>query len=181
MHYVQDLSQPFHSAQIPSLAMVPWSALLEWPPAQAFASLVKETNRTISNYHYAYEGYTLSRLQLDNPSNPFLECLEKPRDHAQIHLDRSAVPEPQLLARAVASASIDLAPEVGSAVVDFFGDHLKGAEFDLPNEKGKVDYADMGVRPDKTRERQRLQEVTCRALANGIFASQRLIEWAYRP
>ncbi len=179
LHYIQDLSQPFHSVQVPDLSMVPWFALMEWPPGKAFGALVKETTRTIGNYHWAFEGYTELRIQEDT-TNPYLECLDKPKDYAKLRIDRSETPEPKTLALAVAEGSVAIAPEVGEATVDFFGSHLKSREYDLANERGKINYADMAVRPDKVRERHRLHEVTCRALANGILASQKLIEWAFR-
>ena len=179
MHYVQDLAQPFHSTQIPDLSMVPWFALLDWPPGKAFGALVKETTRTISNFHWAFEGYTELRIQEDT-TNPYLECLDKPQDFARLQIDRSTAPEPKTLALAVADSSVALGAEVGESVVDFFGSHIKSREYDLANEKGKINYADMAVRPDKVRERHRMHEVTCRALANGILASQKLIEWAFR-
>lgn len=179
MHYLQDLSQPFHSTQIPDLSMVPWFVLLSWPPSKAFGSLVTETTRTIGNFHYAYEGYTLHRMT-EGTTNPFIDCLDRPRDYSNLPIDRSATADPATLAKATAQASVAIAAEMGEAVVGFFGAHLKSREFDLPNEKGRIDYADMAVRPDKTRERHRLHEVTCRALSNGIIASQKLLEWAYR-
>ena len=58
LHYAQDLEQPFHRIQIPSLRMVPWGALFSGSP---FQNLVKETTRTIGNYHYAFEAWVKAR------------------------------------------------------------------------------------------------------------------------
>jgi hypothetical protein len=178
MHYVQDLSQPFHATQIPALEMVPWYALLH-----GFGDLVKETTRAISNYHWAYEDYTLYRLKEENSAE--LACLRAPERNASPDLrDDPYLAEmradPRRLAERVAHASAQLAPRVGDAEYALFGASLRQSGMDLAHGQGKVDYADTSVRPDRVAERSALQAVTCEALGNAAWASRELALWALK-
>jgi hypothetical protein len=177
-HYLQDLSQPFHSAQIPNLRMVPWYTLWRWPPAEGFNDLVVETTRTISNYHYAFEGY-ISVRQRQGEKSTMADCFAKADEHAGLSYDPATQP-PEELAHEVARRSVGLAPEVGAACMAFFGGHLKLRDFDLPHGKGSLDYADMTIRPDLMDARQRLEKVACASIANGVLATRRILEWAAR-
>lgn len=179
MHYLQDLAQPFHTAQIPNLRMVPWSALFQWPPSQGFSSLVAETTRTISNYHWAYEGYVYEQMQLGEKS-PFADCLLQAERHSTLQFDPK-VETPRDLALKVSRNSVRLGPNLGSALMGFFGTELKKPEYNLPANKGSVDAAALAARPDLEDARKRLEQVTCSALANGAVASRKLIEWAMMP
>lgn len=177
-HFVQDLAQPFHAVQIPNLRMVPWSALLHWPPGEAFENLVKETTRTISNYHFAYEGYVHDRFQ--SKENPFQSCLKTPMAHATL----PPVPEdakPSELALRTAAASEGIAAEMGSAIIAFFGSRLKDEAYDLPNSKGSLDYAALAADPNLASERETLHQVTCAALANAVVGTRDIIQWAFQP
>ncbi len=175
MHFVQDLSQPFHSVQIPNLKLVPWYALLTWPPGKAFKELVAETTRSISNYHYAYEGYTLHRMT-QGDKGPFAECLPQARELSKLTFD-SSIEQPKVLAERVAEQSIDLGAALGSSVIGFFGGGLRGRDHDLPRGQGVPNYAEISLRPDLMDQRVRLDAVTCRALANGIVSSRAIAEW----
>lgn len=185
IHYVQDLTQPFHSTQIPSTRMVPWYALLKWPPQKGFDELVHETTRTMSNYHYAYEQYTLLRVKaLGEEIPPYAECLEKPDGFAplqnDVHID-SLGKDPAFLAERVARSSVQLAPHIGKAVVGFFGPGLKDHGVDLPRKIGMPNYSEMVLRPDLVEPREELRQVTCQALANASFATHTLIHWVLTP
>ncbi len=50
LHYVQDLSQPYHVSQFASFQLLAFSKLF-----QSFSALVKETTRLVSNYHLSFE------------------------------------------------------------------------------------------------------------------------------
>jgi hypothetical protein len=182
MHYVQDLTQPFHSTQIPALPMVPWYSLLHWPPQDGFGELVRETTRSISNYHWAFEEYTLHRLREEN--SPELACLRAPDEHATLREDPYAAEmaaDPLVLARRTAHASVQLAPRVGAAEYAMFGASLRQPGVDLAHGQGKVDYADYSLRPDRVAERADLLAVTCQALGNAAWASRALVLWALKP
>ena len=176
MHYVQDLSQPFHAAQIPNLRMVPWYVALRWPPREAYSDLVRETTRSIANFHRGYEGYVLQRIREGNTS-PFADCLKNPAAYATLTYDHRRQ-SPRELALEVSESSITRARETGAAVLELLGGHLRGPAFDLANGKGTLDFADLAIRPDLMNQRVRLEKVTCQSLAVAAMASQRLIGWA---
>ena len=175
MHYVQDLSQPFHAVQIPNLKMVPFSHL--------FTDLVPETTRVISNYHWVYEGYTLEQIQSTQPST-LKACLGE-TVKSEIHWDPTNPREnPADLTLEVAEDSLKLASEMGAALVAFTraaGMDLKDPKVDLAHNIGSVDYRELASRPSLAHERDRLEKVTCLALRNGFDASSRLIQWALQP
>jgi hypothetical protein len=169
MHYIQDLAQPFHAAQLPSLRMLPLSSL-----AQHF---IGDTTRVITNYHWAFETYVQLRLEKKAPE--FTHCLENPETTttgAKLALPARANPEQ--IAREVARASIELAPEVGAACIDFFGTHLKDEDVVISKGKGVPDYEKLAVDPEKAEARARLEKVTCHALANAALGSRALMNWA---
>ena len=177
-HFIQDLAQPFHSVQIPNLKLVPWYALLTWPPSRAFVELVAETTRSISNYHFAYEGYTLYRLG-QREKGPFSDCLPQARELSKIQFD--AVNEtPRGLAFEVARRSINLGGGLGSGVLAFFGGGLKGRDHDLPRGVGVPNYAELSIRPELLEQRARLDAISCRALSNSMVATRFLSEWVLR-
>lgn len=189
LHYVQDLTQPFHSTQIPSPEMVPWYVALQWPPKQGFEELVRETTRTISNYHFAYESFTWLRITAQTSErSPYLECLDQPDSLAPLRKDprlesslNELGREPLLLATRTARSSVQLAPRMGRAVVGFFGPRLKERGVDLPRNQGMPDYADMLLRPDLVEKREELKDATCGALANASWASRAMIAWVLAP
>ncbi|MGZ3697033.1 MAG: hypothetical protein ACXWPM_00685 [Bdellovibrionota bacterium] len=179
MHYLQDLAQPFHSVQLPSLRMVPWFELYDWPPGKAFGKLVTETTRTISNYHWAFEDYTYGRVIQGNDS-PYADCLFQAAQYARFTWDPKTQ-TPKQLAQAIARSSIGLSGAVGSAEMDFFGSRLKVPGVDLPKHQGEPDYKEMAIRPDLQEARAELHAATCPALANAVRASRQLIDWALQP
>ncbi len=181
MHLLQDLAQPFHAVQIPSLEMVPWGELFNWPPSKAFSTLVSETTRTISNYHWAYEDFTL--LLIAQKDLRLSECLKEADKKKTVrdvpkNLDKDY---PGQLALAVAQASTDLGSDLGKAELELFGKGLKFRGVDLPKNQGTPNYAELSIRPDLLDARQALLAVNCKALSNAIWASRGLIDWAFQP
>lgn len=183
MHYLQDLSQPFHAVQIPDLRMVPWYVMLQWPPSAGFAELVRETTRTIANYHWAFEHYTLYRLT--QPQSVYTECLDNPEAQSDTRPPLADDPrrdelgsDPHLLALRTARASVELGHDVGAASVRFFGARLKERPVDIPNGQGEPNYAELAVQPDLVEAREELTHATCRALGDASLASRIVIEWA---
>lgn len=179
MHYIQDLAQPFHTVQAVSLPMIPWYALWTWPPSQALDQLVKESTRVVTNYHWAYEGYVRDLTQKDGHS-PFADCLTHPEKHTQLPFDPHTQ-DPIQLAYAIANASIQLAPRVGGAELDFFGTFLRAPGVDFPNHLEMINNSEYATRPDLAEPRDRLHQVTCQALANAALGSQLLLNWAFNP
>jgi hypothetical protein len=118
-HLIQDLLQPFHSTQIPSLRMVPWKSL--------FRGFVKRTTHAISNYHYAYEGMVLEMVKTPWEQG-IEECLQK--DDSRPYAGENAI-------LAIARKK---APELGSAMIAVFGNSLKSESVNLPEGVGAVDY-----------------------------------------
>jgi hypothetical protein len=159
--------------------MVPWFELLTWPPKTGFENLVKETTRTITNFHLAYEGYTLNRMQLGEDS-PYKDCLSQPQNYVTLpfHPKRQT---PFQLAQVVIQASIQLAPEIGNSEYEFFGSQLKQQGVSMTAHPQMIDYQDYSIRPDLNEPRRSLTEGTCKALANASLASRLLIEWALQP
>ena len=171
-HYIQDLTQPFHATQIPSLWMVPWSKL--------FSGFIPEATRTISNYHWAYEDFLLYELTRSGRSK-LAECMLKPSTHATIPQTLAAYATedfPADLALTVAQASRALAAPIGSALIDYFGPKLKEPGFDLAHTGNPLDYAALDQRTDLKNAREALFTANCPALANASVATQLLVEWA---
>ncbi|MBI4924595.1 MAG: hypothetical protein HY843_01610 [Bdellovibrio sp.] len=182
LHYTQDLSQPYHAAQAPSISMGAWSELLTWNLPTGFENLIKVSTRIISNYHYAYEDFVKLQI-LEGEKSRFRDCLTNPKNFALLsteHFQHTEDLSPKELALEVAKRSIELAPEIGKYSIEFFGTELRQPSFDLPNRKGIVDYGYILLDPKKENARQKLEKATCQALANGVLASQILIEWTLR-
>ncbi|MBU6153788.1 MAG: hypothetical protein KGP28_05755 [Bdellovibrionales bacterium] len=121
-HFIQDLLQPFHTSQVPDPSMLPWKEL--------FSGFVKQSTRTIANYHYAYEG--LADEMVKSPDDRGVQdCLQggssKTYSDWKSHL---------ALSRAKAYG-------VGAALYLIFGDYLKSKTVDLPMGLGSVDYYEL--------------------------------------
>jgi hypothetical protein len=178
MHYIQDLTQPFHSVQAISKKMVPWSELLTWPPKKGFENLVKESTRIITNYHWAYEGYVRD-IAKKGQDSPFYDCLVHPEKYSELKLDLKAQ-TPIQLAFDIAKTSIPLAPDLGSSEIDFFGKLLLQPGVDFTKNVDMINNIEYASRPDLQGPRGRLHDVTCRALANTALGSRLLIQWAFQ-
>jgi hypothetical protein len=173
LHYLQDLTQPFHTNQVPNLKMLPFSALLQWPPSAAWENLKRESTRTIENYHWAYEGYVRESLILKERS-PFDRCLT----------GRSStllVSSPSELIEEVVRGSRSRSARMGSALMGVAGTHLKDPEFHLSRKKGTLDYAAMRTDPAREESRRELHEVTCESLALAKAGSLWLLKWIFHP
>jgi hypothetical protein len=174
LHYIQDLSQPFHVVQTPSASMATWYALWTWPPNKGFADLGKETSRSVTNYHWAIEGYVRNRLMEKGEKNPFTECLTQSSTFTTLP-DRASIKGVHELSEAMAGASVRLAPELGTRAVAFFGHDLTLRDKDFTQGQPQPPYSDLAIRPDVAEARRDLHETLCKCLANGAWASRWLI------
>jgi hypothetical protein len=171
IHYLQDLTQPFHTVQVPTLAMVPWRALFTWPPTDAIDSLSRESMRVITNYHWAYEGYIRHAL-LAGDANPFKECFEKSGGTLLVN-------SPRELALEIANRSVNRATETGDALVAFVGTHLREPAVSVPLNPGQVDVEDLLKNPIRSAARERLNAVTCESLRLSTDATIWITRWAF--
>lgn len=159
LHYAQDLSQPFHSVQIPHWRMLEWGALLDWPPLHALRGWIRASNRRIGVYHNWYENYVRSRL-LEGERSPFIDCLTREPAAGSAN----PVPPKELAYRAAYQA-IPLGDKLGRALVK-----------SLPKDTATIEQEDAaGFSPsDPT-----LNRLTCEALANAALTTRALILWAF--
>lgn len=171
IHYLQDLSQPFHATEFPSLAMIPMRAILVWPPNQIIPSLLQESIRVTTNYHWTYEGYTRHAL-LSPDANPFRECFANSSGSF-------LVANPRELALAVAELSRKRAPETGAAVVGLVGKHLMEPAVSVPLNPAQIDVEDLLKNPARTTARNRLNAVTCESLRTATDATVWITRWVF--
>lgn len=118
LHYVQDLIQPFHVIQAPSLEMLDWKHL--------FSGFVAHSTHAIGNYHYAYEGLAYEMVK-DADQLDFKKCFEVE--------SRTFSNPTELLLQPRAMAS-----HVGAELYAIFGNGLKSSETNLPEGVGAPDY-----------------------------------------
>jgi hypothetical protein len=191
VHYLQDLNQPFHSTQVPSLSFVIWSNLFQWPASRAFHTFISEGGRTLYNYHTAYESFASAEV-LAGHSGALSPCLENSQARSSFSKYSPEITPARLsayksplflgdLASVVLVSSRNLAPEVGRTVYDYFGPALKEKGVDLPHGKGTIDYQKWAAMPELENQRKNLEDVTCTAIANTVYSSKLLIEWALQP
>lgn len=164
IHYAQDLTQPFHVVQIPSFKIVPWEALLQWPPQAGFETLVKESTRTIGNYHRAFETEVRSELGKREGSR-FHDCLTAP----SVSLMHET---PREMALSLVRESQKRARELGNATYEYFGQQLMQPEFDLIKNSEKIP-------PVQIAARKKIDELTCDSLRLAKASSLWLIRWAF--
>lgn len=178
MHYIQDLSQPFHSVQLVSLKLPEWADLFSWPPGEAFKKLTVDTTRIVSNYHLAFEDYT--RTMITEVPSLFQKCLEKPENYTRLKFDPKSE-NPKDIALLVAKSSKEVASQLGSAEIEFFGIQLKDPSVDIIHQHGDLNYLDYGSRDDLRTQRGTLHQITCEALAHASQGSRALIKWVAQP
>lgn len=191
LHYLQDLTQPFHVSQDVSPALIPWRALLAWPTIENGQRFLQETDRVITNYHWALEGYVRERAK-EGADSPWSDCLENPASYWTIP-ERISAPtsrsgdEPEKMrqlarvAREVASVSRDLAGELGWRMSRFFEGELAAPGASFQQGTVRLDYAALAIRPDLERPRSALHETICKCLANSAWVTAWLLQWAGAP
>jgi hypothetical protein len=171
IHYLQDLTQPFHAVQIPTLEMVPWRALAAWPPTTAWESLFRGTQRIVTNYHWAYEGYVRHAL-LAGDADPIRECFEKSGGTILVN-------SPRELALEITARSIARARETGEAIVALAGRGLMAPGVSVPLDPARVDVEDLLKNPVRAAARDRLNRVTCESLRLATDATIWITKWVF--
>lgn len=169
LHYIQDLTQPFHTAEVPTLRIVPWKSLLVWPPAAMYPSLKDEATRVITNYHWAYEGYVRHALIQKNDS-PFQECIEKTGGSI-------LVKSPRELALEITRRSIERAHATGEGLLEFVGEGLKEPGVSIPLDPARVNNEDLLKNPKFSKAREKLNQATCESLRLMADASVWIVRW----
>lgn len=173
VHYLQELSQPTHVTQIPYFRMALWHHLFTWPPSEGLSLFQKESRRTLKNYELAYEKYVFRHLQRGRESI-FVDCLsDAGRDTPK------ALDDPLRLALETAKRSRKLSSALGQAIYDYFGPALKKKYFDLEIQKGLIDYAGLENSRLLQPVREKMDQLTCKALELTADQTRKLIQWAY--
>ena len=173
LHYIQDLTQPFHAVQIPSLKMIPWYQVLVSNPLHWFETYLTISDRTITNYHWAYEGYIRNEL-LKKESSVFKDCFKA-------EPEKILVSNPRELALQIANESKKTSLQLGSVIVDFFGKELQSPEINFPKGTGKVDDAALNNDPTKKMYKERLIKLSCDYFKRASSASTWIVSWALHP
>ncbi len=167
MHYAQDLTQPFHTTQIPNLKMVSWKSLFQWPPQAGFAALVKDTTRTMGNYHRAFETYVRTELEKKDKS-VFHTCLN----------EKSATllyANPRELALGLIHESEKRAKAVGDALYRYYGDSLMNPEIDLIK---NPETLPVPTGPEAEANRKKLNALACDSLKLAKASTLWLFYWS---
>ncbi len=179
LHYLQDLTQPFHTAQLPSLALIPWP---QWQASPFFQTLLDDTTRVTTNYHWAYEDYVRYRLEHLLPSAtatphpsagdllPLEQCLVHPEDFTPLRFQPTPAGLDAVLDR-VLEQSQNLAPPLGRALLAFFGPQMKAVGVDFTKNTQMIGFAALALDPSKQQARRDVEQLTCQALANAAIAS----------
>ncbi len=176
LHYLEDVSQPYHSSQIPSLALWPFATLLK-----GWDAFVLEATRFVANFHLAFERYT--EFLLDparssrRPNEELMNAFRVPR--ATPELKRQLEQNMELTIRSgaimVSAASADLAGGLAKSQHKLFGGALHDKALDLrsadaagKDAAGKllIDYAAIETNPELAEHRKELRAVTVEALSN---------------
>jgi hypothetical protein len=171
IHYLQDLTQPFHAVQLPTPRMVPWSVALAWPPAEGWRRLVREATRTITNYHWAYEGYVRHALE-QGTASPFRECFAG--SGASL-----LVANPRELALEITRQSIARSRRVGESAYALIGPGLKKSGAAIPLDSKEVDVADLLKNPTYATAREALNHETCESFRLATDATVWMLNWAF--
>ncbi len=151
LHFVQDLHQPFHTTQIPSLKIIPFRTL--------FKGFVARTTQSVANYHFAYEGLILETMN-EGPSAGMSPCME---------LKSKATPVADIFN--VIRFSHQKGSVLGSQLVSLFPSNLKSKEIDLTRHENpdSLDYYSMIHSLDENAAFKATFEITC-ALMNQLSA-----------
>lgn len=174
LHYIQDLTQPFHTTQIPNPILVPWMSIWNREAKRLdFQQFVGETARTIGNYHYAYERWTVLEMQ-KNQMSRFDECLSEPFSVPEID-------DLGELSLVVAAKSRAKAWLLGRTLYKFFGSELKEPKYNLFNQQGKIDYDVLTLDPHKRPIVMTLEALTCEALQDAVISTLAVLDWATKP
>ncbi|MFH1727780.1 MAG: hypothetical protein ABIA04_05110 [Pseudomonadota bacterium] len=119
LHYLQDITNPLHSTQIPTFKMAPVKAVLG-----GFKNLIRRSSQVIANYHYLYEDLIFELLTKDK-KDYLITVLQGDsfEDFKNISV--------YLKAKAIVSSK--QAYDLGNSIVEFFGKEYFEEGIDVPN------------------------------------------------
>lgn len=175
LHYIQDLAQPFHATQVPYLPMLAFSEIFYWPPNLAFYHFVKQSTRTIGNFHLAFEKYMEHQI-LVRKDESVVQCLNEAERYSTL-IPSKMPASPTALAHLIAKESTYVANKLGRKEISFFGKTLKLGSHDLFKDEGSWDLKPYASNPEYEDVRNQFHEVSCSSLANAVMGSRFLIKW----
>ncbi|MGE4233408.1 MAG: hypothetical protein AB7F43_08780 [Bacteriovoracia bacterium] len=172
LHYVQDMTQPYHASQFGSIWLLPVKTLV----FSGFDAFVGETKRIVSNFHLAFEEYVnfimQSSVSVRTPAS-VLNAFQLPEGDEQLRYDLSnrelTVTEAmEQLSLVSARYAIDIASQEQNLI----GDLLIAKELDLGSgfydKKGrpKIDFQKIELDPALENKRQSFHKSMYQALSN---------------
>lgn len=179
LHYVQDVSQPFHSNQLGSLRILPLWILL----TRGFEAGVGEATRLSANFHLSFEQYT-SYLLNDETEGRLNIAFKVPKGDEQLKIAFEQNLELSIDAgvRRLAESSSRLAPHVVASQEKLMGKLLRAPSMDIipgwldAQGKPKIDLAKIDADPQLTNERKAMFESMFSALSNTGLATRWYID-----
>jgi hypothetical protein len=118
IHYLQDIANPLHSTQIPTLRMLPLSSL-----AGGFDTLVSRSAQVISNYHFQYESL-VGEVLIHGRRSGWVQAITGHKTENFESVNRYM--------REKAQSSSQLASKLGRAIVALFGESYFDPLVDVP-------------------------------------------------
>jgi len=168
LHYIQDLSQPFHSSQLLTPKFV------SWPDLFNFKKFVQRTTQIIGNYHFLYECYIAHRMLKE--SDPKRNSLVKALRGNEFKHSSSAL----LIAKHTSDFSNRYAYQMGESVFKFFGQKFLDPKIDVPNSpKSDFDMNDFDKSERLTKkEKKEFLKQTSKTLEKTGLYTRSLLELA---
>ncbi|MEW6057526.1 MAG: hypothetical protein AB1540_13015, partial [Bdellovibrionota bacterium] len=177
LHYVQDLSQPYHASQFASFRLLPIMTLIR----DGWEATVRETTRRVSNYHLSFEDYT-DLLLASSSSESGLELafrVPKPSRGLNEALGLEETPRLSERIRELAAVSSRLASAVVRAQGKLMKDELLTEGVDI-GKGSKVDYEKLAKNSSYVNPREELYSLQFEALSNTGLAARWYTEQYYK-
>ena len=178
LHYLQDLTQPYHTSQLGSLRLLPLGSLF-----RGKTELFREATRIVGNFHLAFEQY-VEYLLLNNPDgeSKIGPALIVPIVEESLRRELQRNPSAAVVARALARNSQGMASALVARQLDFIGELLLDPQTDLipgffdSHGKPKIDFEVLEADIEKKGQRGHMYGAMRKALANASFATHWYID-----
>ena len=179
LHYVQDVSQPFHSNQLGSLRLFPLWIIL----TRGYEAGVGEATRLSGNFHLSFEQYTSYLLKRSAETELSLAFkVPKGDDGLKITLEQNLDLSINEGVRQLAQSSSRLAPDVVESQEELMGKLLRDPRMDiipgwLDAQGGpKIDLEQIDSDSKLAKERKNMFESMFAALSNTGVATRWYID-----